>query len=395
MVRRKLGLASFALKTSSGIAPYKIMYSSFWKWAAARTELEKEFMRYDTVAAHLGASTDNLMSSEDTYRNNTFLASAPAFYRLIRDLRFDKMDEVIEAMSASGSPIFRSSSISRNWLRNGSFTAYEALVLYLKKRQDVSAVRISKGIPEDERVLRAALAIPDDCNETDLYNISLILDKFFDAPFPGNALQGGVVRDSRDRLELMGIIKKDNGVYRLDPKSARSVSAMLESRYTEITGIAANDVPDHEGLLFVDGRIYRRSANSGTAMDGGSDAKSVDNKASVTDGAVRTHGGIDLRAAGKERIVVSPDKGKLLRRAAMGKDVLDPAREWRMIEAGVRSGAMPYERIRDFYAVCCARVDLEEYRIKVIALVLNSLRYEEEANVPTSVEGTGILTFIS
>jgi hypothetical protein len=110
---------------------------------------------------------------------------------------------------------------------------------------------------------------------------------------------------------------------------------------------------------------------------------------------VLTPGGIDFRAAGKGSVLVPAGKEALLRNISSGKVLADPAAEWGLIEAEVRSSAMPYGRIINFYAACCGRDDLEEYRLKVISLVLSSLRYEEEANVPTSGEGVDIIKLIS
>jgi hypothetical protein len=72
----------------------------------------------------------------------------------------------------------------------------------------------------------------------------------------------------------------------------------------------------------------------------------------------------------------------------------DLDKEWKTIEEQMRSSAMPYNRIKEYIAVCAARADAGEYLDKAMCCILNILKIEEEQALPTSQELKDLLVCI-
>jgi hypothetical protein len=331
-------------------------------------------MMYEIAAMYLKGSTDFKLSKEDTYRNNTLLASSTAFYRLIRGLNLDEMDKVAEQMKEQDNPLYKLSWIKK-WNINPQTKQAECLTAdivinnYLKYRQRSRDKRLIRGVSAEEQSLMRLLKVPAYFSETDIYNLLFIIDRYFETPFSDLDLKGYEVEPSLTNLKAGGYVRVDTQGYILTAGIKERLQTVLDKSYELLADNQLEGIPDYDGLLFVDGKAYRPAV--------------IPAGASVRDGG---KGGIDFRAAVKSAQIEKIDKDLLLRQLAQGSGITDLAAEWRKIQRDIQGDTMPYSRIKKFYAACSLRTDGRAYQQQVMMLVLSSLRFEEEANIATAAQ---------
>jgi hypothetical protein len=68
---------------------------------------------------------------------------------------------------------------------------------------------------------------------------------------------------------------------------------------------------------------------------------------------------------------------------------------WTDIEKSIQSGPMPYEKLKAQAIACCQNKNAQAAREKLSSCIVNLLKLEEEAAVPTAPELKEILIVLS
>jgi len=109
--------------------------------------------------------------------------------------------------------------------------------------------------------------------------------------------------------------------------------------------------------------------------------------------------GIDFRAlpvAGQavQAPAMMPGVALEMQQLAQNSKMQDLDKEWKAIEAQMRSSSMPYARLKEYIAVCSTRADARQHLDKTVCCILNILKLEEEQALATSQELKDLLVYI-
>jgi hypothetical protein len=108
--------------------------------------------------------------------------------------------------------------------------------------------------------------------------------------------------------------------------------------------------------------------------------------------------GIDFRTLPvgqpQQAPVMMPQIAQQMQKLAKESKMQDLDKEWKDIESQMRSKDMPYNRIKEYIAVCATRTDTRQHLDKTVSCILNILRIEEEQALVTSQELKELLVYI-
>lgn len=292
ILRSKLDTARFALATSSGIHPAKIMYFAFHEWDFAKEGVEKDFMMYETIFMHTIFSSDLYAPAEDTPENNLFLSSDTGFYGLITRLNLERMDETVEEMKRRNNVLYTHSHIKTDGLDEKPINGADVLNNYLLNRNRIWQERNGVVSAEEDRPLVRLLARwqvtgPPDFPDKPYYTFALLelLDRHYDSYVTAEQLWGDspyararAVRRVMPfvpatvvlaRLAEAGVVVQNGEEYFLSEAFKRDLRDFLAEDYREITPAEFAAIPEHEGALRVNGKFYRCNASPAVWKDGG------------------------------------------------------------------------------------------------------------------------------
>jgi chemotaxis receptor (MCP) glutamine deamidase CheD len=283
LIGSKLDTARFAIKTSSGIHPAKILYLLFGKLSFAKDDAERAFMMYETIVLHAMGSSDLSAPKEDTERNNTFLASETAFYHLITQLKLENMDAVAGEQKRKNSILYKYSRISRD-----SITSWDVLHSYLSNRSRIWNERrnvIAQDRPLLDLLVRWHVLQGPEYVFKPYYSFAVlkILDQYFNGAFtPSQLLMQPHYAKILDMplmtgfqllsiLEISGVVVRSGDDYSLSGRFKEDVRGMLAAHFSEVPASGLAAVPEYEGVLHVDGKLYRWQNNKDQVIrrDGG------------------------------------------------------------------------------------------------------------------------------
>ncbi len=112
-----------------------------------------------------------------------------------------------------------------------------------------------------------------------------------------------------------------------------------------------------------------RPVDQGQAREGGIDFRSLP----LAGGPASAATDVDLLAA-------------QLRQLAAASSITDLAQEWSRIEEQIRTQEVPWQRIKEFWAVCSQRGDGHHYKSRVVSCIVGMMRLEEESAVATPTQ---------
>ena len=280
ILKSKFDTARFALAFSSGIHPAKIMYILFHEWNFAKEGVERDFMMYETVFIHTIFSSDLFAPEEDTPENNVFLSSDTGFYGLISRLNLERMDETVQEMKRRNNVLYARSHIKADGLAGGLITAADVLNNYLLNRNRIWQERKGVVSAEGDRPLVRLLTrwrvveSPEFANKP-YYAFALLklLDRYYDSYVTAEELWGSsayaVARAVERtmpfvpaaivlaRLAEAGVVVQNGEEYFLSEAFKRDLGDFLDENYREITSSERAAIPEHEGVLRVNGKFYR------------------------------------------------------------------------------------------------------------------------------------------
>lgn len=193
-----------------------------------------------------------------------------------------------------------------------------------------------------------------------------------------------VIKMSTASLPAEAISAYAERVSKINNKEATIVFA--DRRYNEID-------------ILVDNKMYLIDWNMKgvyTLMDPETGDVFVSGFAAADGGSPQSFGGIDLRT-----LPVSQPAGPAMLSVAVSDKDAQPMTaqeldaQWEFIEKSIRTGPVPYGRLKAHAVACCRNAHAADQRAKLAAYIENLLKLEEEAAVPTAPELKEVLVVLS